>query len=685
MGRSPEALPGSTLAKLAMFSGGVAFFLGALGLVGWITGSRILASLRSEYIPMAPDTGVLFLMLGGTLLFGACKKGRGPVRSLAVSLAGLASFYGALKTVETVLGVDLSFQRVLFPGTERLGPIALGRMSPVTGLLFFLSGFALLACLLSRSRRLPREAASDLGLVVLVVGGIAVTGYLFGTPLLYGGRTIPLAATTSGAFFFLGLGVVATAGRETRVARALSGPSGGARLLRGILPIIVLAILLEGILVTRLAGVLGVNQALVSAVLTLVFMSVTVVIVVRIARSVFRRAEEAEAERRGAEEQLLIKEAALASSMSAIGLASMDGILIYANKAYIDLWGGGRADDLLGKPLTNFSGHEEAVREVVDALMAGKGYVGEKVARLKDGREHVIQLTANVVTSPDGRPMCMMSSFLDVTERRRAEDALRLSEERYRTLFENDHAVMMIIDPDSGAIIDANPAAAAFYGWTRDELRGMNIGRINTLPPEEVAAEMRRARLEQRRQFFFRHRRADGTIRNVEVFSGPITLEDRSLLYSIVHDVTERARAEEALSRSEERFRQIAENEGDFIWEVDADGLYTYANPVVEKILGYRPEELVGKLHFYDLFSPDIRVELKEGAMAAFAAKASFQAFVNPNLRKDGARVILETSGARDHRRVGRAPRLPRVRQGYHRARERRRKPCGIPSSRRRS
>ena len=635
-----------TLAKVATLSGGAAFVLGAVGLAGWITGLRTLASLRPEYVPMAPDTGLLFVALGVILFSGACKKSRGLGRSLAIALASLASFYGALKAVETLLGIDLTFQRILFPDTERLGAIVLGRMSPVTGILFFLSGIALLACLLCRARRLPRDVASGLGVVVLVVGSVAVTGYLFGSPFLYGGATVPLAATTSGAFFFLGLGLAATAGRETRILSALSGPSASARLLRAILPIIVLAILLEGLLGTRLADAFNVNAALLAAVLTLFFIAVTVVVVVRTARSVFRRAEQAEAERRGAEEQLLIKEAALASSMSAIGLASMDGVLIYANKAYIDLWGGGRSEDLLGKPLTAFSGYEGPVREVLGALMAGKGYVGEKVARLKDGRERVVQLSANLVTSSDGRPVCMMASFLDVTERRRAEEELRESEKRYRSLFENNHAVMLIIDPESGAITDANPAAAAYYGWTEEELRRMNINEINMLPVPDVLAEMNRARLELRKHFFFRHRRADGSVRDVEVFSGPILLGDRPLLYSIVHDVTERVRAEKALRQSEERFRQIADTEGDFIWEVDADGLYTYANPVVEKILGYPPEELVGKLHFYDLFAPDVREELTAGAMGAFAAKAPFRDFVNPNLRKDGARVILETSGS---------------------------------------
>jgi len=106
-----------------------------------------------------------------------------------------------------------------------------------------------------------------------------------------------------------------------------------------------------------------------------------------------------------------------------------------------------------------------------------------------------------------------------------------------------------------------------------------------------------------------------------------------------------RKRADEALRESEARFRQVAETVGDFIWEVDAGGLYTYTSPSVETILGYTPGELVGKKHFYDLFDPAVRDELKETALRVFANKQPFRAFPNPNITKDGRIVHLETSG----------------------------------------
>ncbi len=103
-------------------------------------------------------------------------------------------------------------------------------------------------------------------------------------------------------------------------------------------------------------------------------------------------------------------------------------------------------------------------------------------------------------------------------------------------------------------------------------------------------------------------------------------------------------KAKEALEESEKRFQDIAANTGDWIWEVDAEGRYTYSSPVVEQVLGYKPEEVLGKF-FYDFFHPDERERLKSAAFDVFRKKEPFTNFVNPNIHKDGHVVLLETNG----------------------------------------
>ncbi|MCX6178806.1 MAG: PAS domain S-box protein [Chlorobiales bacterium] len=150
-----------------------------------------------------------------------------------------------------------------------------------------------------------------------------------------------------------------------------------------------------------------------------------------------------------------------------------------------------------------------------------------------------------------------------------AEVKFRESESRYRSLFQKNHTAMLIIDHQDGSIVDANPAAASFYGWTHEQLCRMNIKQINQLTEKEVQAEMQRANTEKRNYFLFRHRLADGSLRDVEVYSGPITIEQKSFLYSVIHDITDRKRTESKLIETHTRFTLALEAAQGGVWEWD--------------------------------------------------------------------------------------------------------------------
>ncbi len=137
-------------------------------------------------------------------------------------------------------------------------------------------------------------------------------------------------------------------------------------------------------------------------------------------------------------------------------------------------------------------------------------------------------------------------------ERKRYDAAIRESEEQYRALFENNHSVMLIIDPETGKILDTNKAASDFYGYSCNELKAKTIFQLNALPRAEVIANMAKAHQANLTSFIFQHRCKGGEVVDVEVFSGPFNHNGKTLLISIIHDITKRLKNEKELSAAKE-------------------------------------------------------------------------------------------------------------------------------------
>jgi diguanylate cyclase (GGDEF)-like protein/PAS domain S-box-containing protein len=132
---------------------------------------------------------------------------------------------------------------------------------------------------------------------------------------------------------------------------------------------------------------------------------------------------------------------------------------------------------------------------------------------------------------------------------RKNKDISAPDEQIFRHVFDGHSAVMLLVEPQSGNILDANQAAVDFYGYPKLKLCSMAIHEINTLPPEQIADERQKAINEERNYFIFPHRLASGEERIVEVHSSPIALHDKQVLFSIIHDITARKQAEDNLRR----------------------------------------------------------------------------------------------------------------------------------------
>ncbi|MHB1312967.1 MAG: PAS domain S-box protein [Gemmatimonadaceae bacterium] len=336
---------------------------------------------------------------------------------------------------------------------------------------------------------------------------------------------------------------------------------------------------------------------------------------------------------------------------SPVALYSLDfeGKVLSWNPAAQRIFGWS-ADEVLGQHIPIIP--EDQRREygqLLSRMRGGEFFTGREMVRQRRGGE---LFDASLSTAPikdaQGRTVAVMAAVEDITERKKAERTLRANEERYRGIFENHGAAMLMIRPSDGRIVHANPAAAQFYGWSREWLCSMNIGDINSLPREQLAAEMALARTQRRSTFRFLHLLADGTQRWVEVFSSPVKVDGETLLYSIIHDVTRLHETEVALARSNRLHALLSEANHVIMRATEPDRLVQDICDLAVSVGGFR-YVFVGRAQ------PDGTQRLiasagdDHGAMQAVAelsAKGAHDAF-RPSLQalSQGSRVVINNHG----------------------------------------
>lgn len=287
---------------LKKIQGVIIISIGLIGLIGWISNNILLASYNIGYIPMAPDTAILFVIFGLFLLANFYKS---HIKSLSALTISLISLYGFLKTVEFFAEIDLTFSNYISNIFENREGYQLQKMSPVTGFLFLLAGISFLLKAKYVDRRAANTAIAVLGSIITFTGFTVVVGYLFQTPLLYNSKTIPMALSTAICFVFLGLATIILSGRKNFITRQFVGKTSYNILIRKIVPILFFVILFQGLILKYFYDSSTLNFALFSALLSLFFILLTSTIIIQISKSVFQNAILAEAKSKQAE--LIVK------------------------------------------------------------------------------------------------------------------------------------------------------------------------------------------------------------------------------------------------------------------------------------------------------------------------------------------------------------------------------------------
>ncbi len=229
-----------------------------------------------------------------------------------------------------------------------------------------------------------------------------------------------------------------------------------------------------------------------------------------------------------------------------------------------------------------------------DCAQKGIPYDEEMEIITRKGKRLWVRANARAMKDENGQIIKVQGSFQDITERKQAEEALRQSEEKFKNLFEDNVASMFLIEADTGNLVDVNEAAVKFYGWSRDEMCRMNINQINTLSPEEIKKEMAKAKNSRRLHYEFKHKRADGSVRDVEVFGSRIEIEGKDYLHSIIHDITEKKKAEKELTEQKELLTAIYSNAPLIMMVVNKERRVQQINGYAKQFAGRDAEEMLG-------------------------------------------------------------------------------------------
>ncbi len=288
-----------------------------------------------------------------------------------------------------------------------------------------------------------------------------------------------------------------------------------------------------------------------------------------------------------------------------------DGLYLYVNDGFCSQTGYSR-EEVLGKTpahINLYAFPSERDRFIGILQKYGKAENVQVSFRRKSGEIYYSEFSAKPISYAG--EACLLAQSKDITDRVRTEEALRESEEKYRTLVENSLQGMVIAQKDPVRILYASKPMEMISGYTCKELEAFGSDELKELihPEDRVRffstflTRLSGGDVPARSEYRILHK--DGTVRWVEIFSALIQYQGSSATQTAFMDITERKNVEHALRESEEKYRALFENATDAIF-IAQDGVLTFVNPKTEQVSGYTAEELAS-IPFSNLLHPDDR------------------------------------------------------------------------------
>ena len=537
--------------SILTISGWLVILTGAITFIGWVTGIQELVNMNPAYIPMSPASSVFFVAFGYILIKGEEYVSHRITKGIIIAITTLFSLYGFLQFAGYFFKVDLTFEYTLFPVTEKLGNFPLKHMSPYEGLLFFMSGIAMLFIIRTGWRSVSSNISAGLGLLVAFAGFVAGLGYMFGTPFLYSGDIIPLALRTALSFLFLGFGLLFVAGEDTFFLKHFIGYSASARILRVSVPIVVSIFMLQGILDVIFTHYYKINEALLLALLTLFSVVISIVIIVNVTNGIFQSANIAEAER-----LIVLEELKKGNTLQSLILENST-MGIYMVRDRIFQWTNSRLGEIFQIPVKDLQGVSTSILfpsddkterhdKLYDTLGSGKNV--DTSLQLKRGNGELFWCRfVGTALDPDRPNDGSVWMVEDITERRKLREKTRLLSHTIESLAE-----CISITDTSDRIIFVNQAFRNTYGYTEEELLGKNISVISSLGNDSfMVRNILPATVNGGWQGEVMNRRKNGTEFPVYLATSRVLNENGEVvaLVGVATDITERRKDEAQLKK----------------------------------------------------------------------------------------------------------------------------------------
>ena len=305
-------------------------------------------------------------------------------------------------------------------------------------------------------------------------------------------------------------------------------------------------------------------------------------------------------ERKGAEMAAARLAAIVESSEDAIISETLDGIITSWNRGAQTLLGHTEAEAVgqTSGRLIVPTDRKEAEAEALRRTASGERVPPFETIRLrKDGRPIQVSLAVSPVHDASGAVVAFSTIARDITEQKKAEAALRRSEENHRALFDTTPLPSWVLDLSTLKFLEVNQAAIKHYGYSHEEFLALKAHDLRF--PEEVPAfmeELRQAGSVPMRMTHRRHRKKDGTAIEVEIHSILTTFAGHPARLAVVNDVTESRKTEQALRESEARYERIAANVPGMVYQrvLRADGsvVYPFLSVGCREVFGFDPAEV---------------------------------------------------------------------------------------------